>query len=156
MSDIFEGELLLEDSPDFGEIKIENGLFVCDRSFSTGVYISLFGGNKDDNGKVKNKYTWWGNTLNGVNENEKMISRFQNIIFGLPMTSKNIQRAENAAQLDLKWFIDEGIADKVIAQGRATGLNKFAINIHLIKSGTTIYDNTFSLFWRAGIYGENI
>jgi hypothetical protein len=50
----FEGDLLLEDTPDGGDIRIENNLFVSDRSFNTAVYLSLFGGNKDDNGKVKN------------------------------------------------------------------------------------------------------
>jgi phage gp46-like protein len=158
MSDLqnFEGDLLLEDTPDGGDIRIENDLFVSARSFDTAVYLSLFGGNRDDNGRVKNNRTWWGNTLDGTEENEKLVSRFQAIIFGLPMTAKNIQEAETAAGLDLKWLVDEGAADKIIAAGKATGRNGFAITIEILSGGKSIYENTFSLFWRSGIYGNTI
>jgi phage gp46-like protein len=158
MSDLqnFEGDLLLEDTPDGGDIRIENDLFVSDRSFNTAVYLSLFGGNKDDKGKVKNNNTWWGNTLEGTAENEKLVSRFQAIIFGLPMTTKNIQEAETAANLDLKWLINEGAADKIIAAGKATGRNRFALTVEIRSGGKSIYENTFSLFWRSGIYGSAV
>jgi phage gp46-like protein len=150
---IFEGDLFLEDTPDGGDIRIENNLFVSDRSFNTAVYLSIFGGNKDDNGKVKNNKTWWGNTLPGTAENEKLVSRFQAVISGLPMTTKNILEAESAAQLDLKWVVDEGIADKVTASGRALSHNKFALVVDIQAGGASIYENTFALFWKAGIYG---
>ncbi|MDR2097695.1 MAG: hypothetical protein LBP37_04165 [Spirochaetaceae bacterium] len=149
----FEGDLLLMETPDGGEVSIENDLFVCDRSFDTAVYLSLFGGNKDDTGKVKNNKTWWGNTLPGIAENEKLISRFQAIISGLPMTTKNIQEAEGAAALDLKWIMDEGIAEKVTVSGRAITRDKFTLYIDVRAAGKSIYENTFALFWKAGIYG---
>jgi phage gp46-like protein len=149
----FEGDLLLEDTPDGGDIRIENDLFASDRSFNTAVYLSLFGGNKDDNGKVKNNKTWWGNTLEGTAENEKLVSRFQAIISGLPMTTKNIQEAESAARLDLKWIIDEGIAEKITVSGRALSRIKFALYVDIQAGGNSIYEHTFSLFWKAGIYG---
>jgi phage gp46-like protein len=152
----FEGDLLLEDTPDGGDIRIENDLLASDRSFDTAVYLSLFGGNKDDNGKVKNNRTWWGNTLKGAAENEKLVSRFQAIIFGLPMTAKNIQEAEAAAVLDLKWLINEGAADKITATGKAAGRNGFALAVEIRAGGKSIYENTFSLFWRSGIYGSTI
>jgi phage gp46-like protein len=150
----FEGDLLLAETPDGGEAAIENGLFACDRSFNTAVYLSLFGGNKDDNGKVRNNKTWWGNTLPGTAENEKLVSRFQAAISGLPMTTKNIQEAENAAGLDLKWITDEGIADKITVSGRAVTRNKFLLFVDIQSGGKSIYENTFSLFWKAGIYGN--
>jgi phage gp46-like protein len=152
----FEGDLLLEDTPDGGDIRIENDLFASDRSFNTAVYLSLFGGNKDDKGKVENNKTWWGNTLEGTAENEKLVSRFQAIIFGLPMTTKNIQDAETAASLDLKWLIKEGAADKIIATGRAIGRNRFALTVQIRSGGKSIYENTFPLFWRSGLYGNTI
>jgi phage gp46-like protein len=156
MSDLqnFEGDLLLEDTQDGGDISIENDLFVNDRTFKTAVYLSIFGGNKEDNGKVKNNKTWWGNTLSGTPENEKLISRFQAVIFGLPMTTKNIESAENAASLDLKWVIDEGVADKVEVSGNAVSRNKFILSVEIKASGKSIYENTFSLFWKAGVYGS--
>ena len=45
----FEGDLLLADSADGGNVLISDGLFQGDRSFNTAVYLSLFGGNRDDN-----------------------------------------------------------------------------------------------------------
>ena len=150
----FEGDLLLVDSPDFGEIVIEDGIVLGDKTFNTATYLSLFGGNKDDDGKIKTNKTWWGNTLPGVSKNEKMVSRFQAVIFGLPMTSKNILKAESAAQLDLEWMIEEGIADEVIASGRATGKNKFELKVEIKAHGETIYSNKYSMFWRSGTYGS--
>jgi phage gp46-like protein len=150
----FEGDLLLSETPDGGEVSIENGVFVCDRSFNTAVYLSLFGGNKDDNGRVKNNKTWWGNTLSGTAENEKLVSRFQAVISGLPMTTKNIQEAEGAASLDLKWITDEGIAEKITVSGRALTRNRFALHIDIQSGGKSIYENTFAVFWKAGIYGS--
>jgi phage gp46-like protein len=149
----FEGDLLLMETEDGGEVQIENDLFVCDRSFNTAVYLSLFGGNKDDNGKVKNNKTWWGNTLPGIAEHEKFVSRFQAVISGLPMTTKNIQEAEAEANLDLKWIADEGIAEKITVSGRAVSRTGFALHIDIQAGGKSIYENTFSLFWKAGIYG---
>jgi phage gp46-like protein len=158
MSDLlnFGGDLLLEDTPDGGDIVINNCLFVNDPSFNTAVYLSLFGGNEDDNGKVENKNTWWGNTLPGISKNEKLVSRFQNIIFTLPMTSKNIQSAENAARLDLQWAIDEGIGDKIIISGQAVTRNKFNLTVNILTQENNIYKNTFTLFWQAGVYKNGI
>jgi phage gp46-like protein len=149
----FQGDLLLEDTPDGGNIRIDDGLFVNDRSFNTAIYLSFFGGNKDDTGKVKNNKTWWGNTLPETSDTEKLVSRFQSIILGLPMTTKNIQDAETAAMLDLSWIVDEGIADEVIVDGRAGNGNKFFLRVDIRAAGKSIYDNTFSLFWKIGIYG---
>ena len=127
----FEGGLLLHDTPDGGDIRIEKGLIASDRTFCTAVYLSLFGGNKDDNGRVKNRRTWWGNTLRGVNETRRLVSRFQAIIFGLPMTTKNIIDAEEAARLDLGWMIAEKIADEILADGRAVSRNRLTLTIQI-------------------------
>ncbi|MDR1586542.1 MAG: hypothetical protein LBS57_03700 [Treponema sp.] len=150
----FEGDLLLEDTPDGGDIRIEDGLFVSDRSFRTSVYLSLFGGNKEDNGKVRNRKTWWGNTLRGVSENQKLVSRFQALIHGLPMTTKNILDAEAAARLDLKWMVDDGIADEIIADGRAVSHSRFELKVQINAKGKSIFEHIYALFWKAGSNGK--
>jgi phage gp46-like protein len=149
----FEGDLLLVETPDGGNILIEGGMFVNDKTFNTAVYLSLFGGNKEDAGKVKNNQAWWGNLLPDTAEAEKLISRFQAVILGLPMSTKNILEAEKAAILDLQWIIDAGIAEAVDVDGNAVGKNSFSLRVKASADGTTVYDNTFSLFWKAGIYG---
>jgi len=139
----------LYDTPDGGDIRIMEGLIVSDPSFNTAVYLSLFGGNKEDNGRVKNRKTWWGNTLRGLRENQRLTSRFQSIIFGLPMTTRNILDAEEAARLDLEWMINEKIADEILTDGKAVAQNRFSLKVQIIAKGDTIFDNAFALFWRS-------
>jgi len=145
----FEGDLLLYDTPDGGDIRITEGFIASDRTFGTAVYLSLFGGNKEDNGRVRNRRTWWGNTLRGVNENQRLVSRLQAVIFGLPMTTMNILDAEEAARLDLDWIIAEQIADEILTDGRAVSQNRFNLKIQINAKGETIYDNAFAVFWRS-------
>jgi phage gp46-like protein len=143
----FEGDALLFETVDGGELAIENGLFVSDTRFSSAVYLSLLGGNQDDPGKVENNKTWWGNRLDSVTKNEKLVSRFQAIITGLPMTVKNIREAEAAAELDLQWFKDEKIADEINATIKSTGKHEFNLTIEILEDITTIFENTYSLQW---------
>jgi phage gp46-like protein len=144
---IFEGDALLYETMDGGELAIENGLFISDKQFSSSVYLSLFGGNKDDPGKIKNDKEWWGNFLNGTNESEKLKSRFQHIITGFPMTVKNIKEAETAAALDLNWFISEKIADGISVYGQAAGKHKFNLTVEIKKDIRTIFKNVYHLLW---------
>ena len=150
---VFEGDLLLHDTLDGGDITINNGFIASDRTFNTAIYLSLFGGNQEDNGRVRNRKTWWGNTLRGVNENQKLVSRFQAIIFGLPISTKNILEAEEAAKLDLAWLIAEGLADEIIADGIAAGHNRLNLKIQLKAGGEIIYTHTFLIPWGAGKHG---
>jgi phage gp46-like protein len=147
------GDLLLIETPDGGDCVINDGLLEADRGFGTAFYLSLFGGNKADSGKVKNRKTWWGNTLAGVTENEKIISRFQNFITGKPMTIKNMKDAEEAARQDLKWAIDEGIADEINITGKAEGGNKFRLYVEALKAEKLVYEGNYGVLWGAGING---
>jgi phage gp46-like protein len=135
----FEGDILLVETPDGGDFVMQDGFLVADTNYSTPIYLSLFGGNKDDSGVIKTNKTWWGNTLRNTKNNEKLISRFQYIIRSMPLTVKNIKNAEAAAVLDLAWMVEEGLADKVEASGSTAGKNRFHLEINLIKSGTNIF-----------------
>lgn len=143
----FEGDALLFETVDGGELAIENGLFVSDTRFSSAVYLSLLGGNQDDPGKVENNKTWWGNRLDSVTKNEKLVSRFQAIITGLPMTVKNIREVETAAETDLQWFKDEKIADEITATIKCTGKHEFNLIIEILKDTRTVFENIYSLQW---------
>ena len=139
----------MHDTPDGGDILIKEGFIISDKTFGTAVYLSLFGGNKEDNGRVRNRKTWWGNTLRGVSENRRLVSRLQAIIFGLPMTTKNILDAEEAARLDLGWIITEKIAGEITVSGRAVSRNRFSLAVQINANGDTIYNNAFAIFWRS-------
>jgi phage gp46-like protein len=149
----FEGDILLIDTADGGDIVIEEGLVKGDRAFNTAVYISLFGGNKNDSGKVKTRKTWWGNTLKSTPVNEKIASRLQAVISAMPLTVKNVREAETAAELDLAWMIKEGIAEKIEASGTTEGKNRFRLLVKISNSGTTIYENSYSVLWEGGLDG---
>jgi phage gp46-like protein len=149
----FEGDILLIETPDGGDCVISDGLLNADGSFSTAVYISLFGGNKDDTGKVKNKNTWWGNTLRGTAASEKIVSRFQALTRAVPLTVKNIKDAEAAALLDLQWIKDEGIGDEIKATGTTEGKNRFRLAISISKAGETVFENGYGMLWEGGLNG---
>jgi phage gp46-like protein len=148
----FEGDLLLIDTPDGGDIVIKDGLFANDSSYGAAVYLSLFGGNKEDAGKVKNNNTWWGNLLAGMSEPEKMISRFQAATTGTPMTSKTVREAENAAKLDLQWIVDGGWADAIAVDGRVSMRNRFSLRVEITARGKAVFENVFADAW--GEFGK--
>lgn len=152
MSD-FEGDVLLIETPDGGDVVVEDGLIKPCKDFSSAVYLSLFGGNKTDDGKVKNSRTWWGNVLEDLSEDEKMISRFQAVVLGMPLSVKNMREAERAASLDLNWFIEKKIADEIKASGRIKERNNFLLSVEIKKEGKTLYDEEFALLWQGGLNG---
>lgn len=153
MNQNFQGDLSLIETPDGGDCVLSDGLLTADPAFGTAFYISLFGGNKADSGAVKNKETWWGNTIPGVSDKEKIVSRFQNFIHAMPMTVKNIKDARDMAVLDLKWITDEGIADEVTVDTRSEGINRLRLFVKATKAGKTIFETEYGVLWGAGLNG---
>jgi len=149
----FNGDLLLIETPDGGDCMLDNGLLLADHGFATAFYLSLFGGNKEDAGKFKNRNTWWGNTIPGVAENEKVTSRFQHFIQAVPMTIKNIKEAEGMAQLDLKWAIEEKIVDAIDVSIRSESMNKIRLFVTATKEGRTIHEVDYGVLWGAALNG---
>lgn len=149
MTEEFGGDVLLFDTEDGGEISVINGLVIPDGGFRTAVYLSLFGGNKDDGGEVASGYTWWGNRLEGVSENEKLVSRFMSFVRSVPLNSKNLKIAQDKAKEDLKWFLDDDIADSVEVEILDEGNNRIQLNVRIEKSGEIIESGKYALQWEA-------
>lgn len=145
----FEGDVLLVDSNDGGLLTIVNGLVMPDRGFTTAMYLSLFGGNFEDSGKVDNSQTWWGNRINETKENEKLISKFQSFIRGNPLTSKNLNLVPEYIEQDLAWMKEIGICDEIKVDVRATSMNQISIQIVIAKSGELIDKGNFNANWEA-------
>lgn len=145
----FEGDVFLKLTEDGGELKIENELVMSDKGFNTSVLISLFGGNVEDSGKVENRTSWWGNYTPEADSSNKIQSRFQAVTNGNPLTVASAKEAVNAAKLDLAWIIDNGIADDIDITARITGVKRLELDITLIKDGTDIFSNTYSVNWEA-------
>jgi len=151
----FEGDLMMVDTPDGGDLILEDGVFKADPAFSTAVYLSLFGGNKEESGKIKTNKTWWGNTLENTSDAEKIISRFQYIITAMPLCVKNIKAAESAAQMDLQWILDMGIADKILTECQTGERNLFILKIVILKDKNTIFENSYYSSWAVKSGGSN-
>lgn len=143
----FKGDVLLEDTPDGGNLVIEDGLIQDDRGFRTAVYLSLFGGNMDDPAIIESNQSWWGNQI-GDKETE-LRSSFQNVICSLPLTTKNLQAAEDAAKKDLQWIIDKGIGDEITVSGSIENIKEANFEIKLFKDGENVLDTTFGVEWEA-------
>lgn len=149
MAEEFGGDVLLFDTQDGAEITIFNGLISMDKGFNSAVYLSLFGGDKDDTGEVVNNNTWWGNKIQNISENEKLVSRFQSFITSVPLTSKNVKLAEGKVIQDLQWMIDDGIADSIEAEIQVVGRKDINLKIVIAKFGEVIEAGNYSLQWGA-------
>jgi phage gp46-like protein len=128
-----QGDVILFQSLDDGEIIIRAGVVEMDGGLQTAGYLSLFGGNEDDDGREDNPLGYWGNAI-GDDPNERQVSRTQYLLRSIPATSGNLLRIEDAATTDLQWLIEVGAASTVNVAASIPALNrvKLAITIEAI------------------------
>lgn len=133
-------DVLLFQTNDNGEIEIEGGQVTMTDSLETAVYLSLFGGNIEDDGSQDNPLTWWGNLVENEPAN-RYRSETQYLLGTVPAVSANLKRIEDAATRDLQW-LEAGTLE---VSASLTGLNRVKIDV-------TIDDTPFSYSedWRAG------
>lgn len=148
----FAGDVLLVGTEGEGNIVLENGLVQDCRDFSTAVYLSLFGGNADDDAGRSEK-TWWGDLVPGTKENEKLVSTFYAIANGLPLNSNNIKKAASAAKDDLAWMVKEGIADDIDIVLFAENAKRVELKVTVSKNGKNILKDTYTFQWKGAING---
>lgn len=142
-----EGDVLLRHTIDGGEISVSAGLMQMTGGFETAVYLSLFGGNEDDDGRPDNPKTWWGNL--GVSDPaERYVSRFQNLLSALPAIPANLRRLEEAAKADLQWLLDIKAASTFEVTATMPGLNRVDIDVGIYAEGEEINFN-YSENWKA-------
>lgn len=137
------GDVLLYQTTDDGDINVENGVIEMSGGLQTAAYLSLFGGNEDDDGRPGNPRTWWGNTV----ENEKprkQISETQHLLEALPITSGNLLIIEDAAKRDLAWFKDAKVATEVTVSASILGLNTIKLSVSIDQESFEFVEN-----WRS-------
>ncbi|AAQ96488.1 hypothetical protein [Vibrio phage VP16T] len=113
---------------DDGNVYPVNGDLYRTDGLETAVYLSLYGGNPEDNGQDANRLGWWGNA-NQEEPARQMVSRFQHLVEGIPLTSGNLQRLEDAATADLEWLSELGY--DVRTSGRLTGKDRLQMTINI-------------------------
>ena len=121
--EIQEGDVILYQSLNGGEIQINDGIIAMNGGLQTSVYLSLFGGN--DNEDVQ----WWGNT--GEEENSKLISETQILLNSISLTTFNLRRVEEAAKRDLQWLLNEKIATSLEVEASIPSLNMLKLVIDI-------------------------
>jgi phage gp46-like protein len=142
-----QGDVLLFQTDNDGEITVTGGVVNMTGGFETAAYLSLFGGNEDDNGSQDNALTWWAN-LNEVDPVSRYVSETQNLLQALAATSSNLLRVEEAAKRDLQWFLDKNIASSVQVEATIPGINRLQIVVTIEAAGEES-QFTFVENWRA-------
>ena len=149
MIDNQQGDVLLFQTNDEGDIAIEGGITQMSGSFETAFYLSLFGGNELDSGLLESPKAYWGNLLENE-EQFKYKSRTQYLLRSIPVTSGNLSKINKAAEQDLQWFLDLSISNKLLVSSSLIGLNKIQISISIEASGKEESFN-FVENWKSGL-----
>ena len=142
-----EGDVLLYQSVDGGEIVVENGLTEMSGGLETMAYLCLFGGNEDDDGSQDSPKTWWAN-LDEEDPDAQYRSETQNLLTRIPATTGNLKRLKDAAERDLAAFTNSGAADSVVVAVSIPALNKIKISASITVNGITT-ELKFLANWQA-------
>lgn len=144
-----EGDVLLEQTLNDGDITIEGGVVEMAQSFETMVYLCLFGGNYDDDGRAENRRAYWGN-ITEPNSSRHMISETQYILNTTNPTTEGLLKIEQAALADLAVFTKESIANSVEVNASIPALNRVNISVKINAEGE---EQTFNFVenWKAAL-----
>jgi phage gp46-like protein len=152
MAKIQQGDVLLFQTENDGEIDICNGVATMTGGLETAAYLALFGGNEDDNGLGENPRQFWGN-LSESDPEKKYRSQTQYLLRSIPAISSNLRRIEESAKNDLAFFVKIGTATEVKVAATIPGLNKINLACSVIGDFGTL-DFSFSENWTANILND--
>lgn len=107
-----QGDVLLYQTVDGGEINVVNGITEMTAGLDVAAYLSLFGGNEDDDGSADNSRQWWGNAIEPDTAGH-LRGETGYLLNRLTAAPYNISRLEQAATRDLAWFVSSGLATSV-------------------------------------------
>ena len=142
-----QGDVLLCQTPDGGEIQVVNGVATMSGGLETAAYLSILGGNYADDGRPANTETWWGN-LEETDSAFKYVSETQNLIEGLPAVSRNLILLEETALRDLQWMLDNSIASSIEVTASLPQLGRVAFDVRITAEGEE-HNFNFTENWRA-------
>ena len=142
-----QGDVLLEQTNNNGEISVINGVVAMTGSFETMAYLCLFGGNEDDDGRADNVETWWGN-IDEVDPDFRYVSETQNLLQSIPAISANLLKLQAAAERDLAVFTNKNIASSVTVVVSIPALNRVTYTIDIEANGEES-SFKFTENWRA-------
>ena len=144
-----EGDVLLYQSNDNGEVNVENGLIEMTAGLEVMVYLSLFGGNEDDPGGSDVSLQYWGN-FNETDPGRQYRSETQHLLRSLPPTSGNLRKVEEAAKRDLKGMLDAGIITELSVSATIPAVNRVQITTNLNANGESV-SLVYLETWKASV-----
>ena len=124
-----QGDVVLFQSLNDGDIEVIDGVVTMNGGLQTAAYLSLFGGNLEDDG-VTAGGNWWGN-LEEVEPARKYRSETQRLLNSIPAVSGNLLLIQAAAERDLAWFLAEGVAVSVAVSVALTGVKRIEITVNI-------------------------
>jgi phage gp46-like protein len=122
-----QGDVLLFQTDNDGDICVEGGVVTMSGGLETAAYLSLFGGNEDDDG-VGAEHNWWGN-LDETESAREYRSETQNLLQAIPATAANLLKIEEAARRDLAWLVEVGAALDVVVLATIPALHTVKITV---------------------------
>lgn len=125
-----QGDVLLFQTDNDGDINVTGGIVELSGGLQTTAYLSLFGGNEDDEGGSDLALTWWAN-LDELEPYRQYRSETQNALQALVAIPANLRRVEDAATRDLAWTVDQKVASSISVVATMPGLNKIKLTIDI-------------------------
>lgn len=125
-----QGDVLLFQTNDDGNITVSGGIVELSGGLQTTAYLSLFGGNEEDEGGSDTTLSWWAN-LDELDPSGQYRSETQNTLQALVAIPANLRRVEDAALRDLAWLIERKVAVRISVEATMPGLNKIKLTINI-------------------------
>jgi hypothetical protein len=108
-------DVLLFQTPDGGEITVENGTTTMTDGPATAVYLAAFGGNEYDPGESDTTLEWWGNKIE-TDTLKHYRSRTQYLLRNIPAIPANLPRIQAAFEQDIAPLVEtEVLVDPVVS-----------------------------------------
>lgn len=127
-------DILLEQTPDGGDIEYTGGELRTTSGIETTVYLCLFGGNYDDDGSAASRKGWWGNR-DEPDPAAHYRSETQYLLGTIPPVTGNLIRLAAAAKRDTMALVTGGIAVSIEATARLVAVNRVKIVVTVTRAG---------------------
>lgn len=129
-----QGDVLLFQTNDDGDIESVNGVVTMTCGFETAVYTSMFSG-----------ADWWGD-LEEQDPDFKYPSETEQVLESMAAVPANLRAVEEAALRDLGMFINQKIANTVEVVASMPGVDTVRLNIRIEARGE-VHEFEFTENW---------
>jgi phage gp46-like protein len=132
-------DVRLYQTNDGGEIDFVSGAPVMGDGLESAVFLSLFGGNEDDSGlESDDSKQFWGNLSEPLTE-RRFRSETQALLNASPVLPANLIKFQDAAEADLTWMVDTGLATFVSARASIPALNTVQLDLSVEIDGKAFH-----------------